>query len=91
MQAERLRRAFTEFFVERGHTALAPATLVPNDPTVLFTIAGMVQFKPYFLGEAPAPHLRATTIQPCLRTTDIEIVGTTERHCTFFEMLGNFS
>jgi len=91
MQAERLRRAFTEFFVERGHAALAPATLIPNDPTVLFTIAGMVQFKPYFVGEAPPPNPRATTIQPCLRTTDIEIVGTTERHCTFFEMLGNFS
>jgi alanyl-tRNA synthetase len=91
MQAERLRTAFTEFFVERGHTAAAPASLIPNDPTVLFTIAGMVPFKAYFTGEAPAPYDRATTIQPCLRTSDIEIIGTTQRHCTFFEMLGNFS
>ncbi|MHB1987083.1 MAG: alanine--tRNA ligase [Acidimicrobiales bacterium] len=91
MEAERLRRAFTEFFLERGHELLAPASLVPNDPTVLFTIAGMVQFKPYFLGEAVPAAPRATTIQPCLRTTDIDLVGTTARHCTFFEMLGNFS
>ncbi len=91
MEAERLRHAFTEFFVERGHAALPPASLVPNDPTVLFTIAGMVQFKPYFLGEASPENPRVTTIQPCLRTSDIEIVGTTARHCTFFEMLGNFS
>jgi alanyl-tRNA synthetase len=91
MQAERLRTAFTQFFVERGHTAVAPASLIPNDPSVLFTIAGMVQFKSYLSGEAPAPYPRATTIQPCLRTNDIEIIGTTQRHCTFFEMLGNFS
>jgi alanyl-tRNA synthetase len=91
MQADRLREAFTKFFVERGHTAVAPSSLIPNDPTVLFTIAGMVPFKAYYTGEATAPYPRATTIQPCLRTSDIEIVGTTERHCTFFEMLGNFS
>ena len=91
MQADRLRRAFTEFFVERGHTAVAPASLIPNDPSVLFTIAGMVPFKAYFTGEAAAPYRRATTIQPCLRTSDIDIIGTTQRHCTFFEMLGNFS
>ena len=75
MHAERLRTAFTEFFVERGHTAAAPASLIPNDPTVLFTIAGMVPFKAYFTGEAPAPYPRATTIQPCLRTSDIEIIS----------------
>jgi alanyl-tRNA synthetase len=91
MQAERLRRAFTDFFVERGHVAVAPSSLVPNDPTVLFTIAGMVPFKAYFTGEATPPYPRATTIQPCLRTSDIDIIGTTQRHCTFFEMLGNFS
>jgi alanyl-tRNA synthetase len=91
MQAEHLRTAFTEFFVERGHTVVAPASLIPNDPSVLFTIAGMVQFKSFLTGEAPAPYPRATTIQPCLRTSDIEIIGTTQRHCTFFEMLGNFS
>ncbi len=91
MKAEDLRREFTRYFVERGHAALPPASLISNDPTVLFTIAGMVQFKPYFLGEAVPPNPRATTIQPCLRTNDIEVVGTTPRHCTFFEMLGNFS
>jgi len=91
MQAERLRTAFTDFFVQRGHSAVAPASLIPNDPSVLFTIAGMVPFKAYFTGEAPAPYQRATTIQPCLRTSDIDIIGTTQRHCTFFEMLGNFS
>ncbi|HWD24966.1 MAG TPA: alanine--tRNA ligase-related protein, partial [Acidimicrobiales bacterium] len=91
MEAERLRRSFTEFFVERGHAPMAPASLVPNDPTILFTIAGMVPFKQYFLGESEPPAPRATTIQPCLRTNDIELVGTTARHCTLFEMLGNFS
>ncbi|MGH9303323.1 MAG: alanine--tRNA ligase [Acidimicrobiales bacterium] len=91
MTASELREAFTTFFVERGHRLLAPASLLPNDPTVLFTIAGMVQFKPYFLGEGEPPAARVTTVQPCLRTTDIELVGTTPRHCTFFEMLGNFS
>jgi alanyl-tRNA synthetase len=91
MDAERLRTAFTQFFVERAHAPLPPASLIPNDPTVLFTIAGMVQFKAYFLGEAIPPNPRATTIQPCLRTLDIEEVGHTPRHCTFFEMLGNFS
>jgi alanyl-tRNA synthetase len=91
MQAERLRQAFTKFFVERGHIAVPPSSLIPNDPTVLFTIAGMVPFKAYYTGEAVPPYPRAVTIQPCLRTVDIEIVGTTQRHCTFFEMLGNFS
>jgi alanyl-tRNA synthetase len=91
MQAERLRQAFTKFFVERGHIAVPASSLIPNDPTVLFTIAGMVPFKAYYTGEAAPPYPRAVTIQPCLRTVDIEIVGTTQRHCTFFEMLGNFS
>ncbi len=91
MEAERLRQSFTQFFVERGHAAMPPASLVANDPTVLFTIAGMVPFRPYFLGEAVPENPRITTIQPCLRNVDIELVGTTARHCTFFEMLGNFS
>ena len=91
MNADQLRNTFTQFFVERGHLALPAASLVPNDPSMLFTIAGMVQFKPYFLAESPPPGPRATTVQPCVRTVDIDVIGTTSRHVTFFEMLGNFS
>jgi alanyl-tRNA synthetase len=91
VNADQLRNTFTKFFVERGHLALPAASLVPNDPSMLFTIAGMVQFKPYFLGESPPPGPRATTVQPCVRTVDIDVIGTTSRHVTFFEMLGNFS
>ena len=91
MNADQLRNTFTKFFVDRDHLALPAASLVPNDPSMLFTIAGMVQFKPYFLGESPPPGPRATTVQPCVRTVDIDVIGTTSRHVTFFEMLGNFS
>ena len=91
MDGDQLREAFTSYFVERDHVALPAASLVPVDPTVMFTIAGMVQFKPYFTGEQMPPVPRATTIQPCFRTNDIEIIGTTARHTTLFEMLGNFS
>ena len=91
MNADELRSTFTQFFVRRGHLALPAASLVPNDPSMLFTIAGMVQFKPYFLAESPPPGPRATTVQPCVRTVDIDVIGTTSRHVTFFEMLGNFS
>src|ERR1700688_970558 len=91
MNASQLRSTFTGFYAERGHVVVPSASLVPHDPTVLFTIAGMVPFKPYFLGEDETPCPRATSVQKCFRTIDIDIIGTTERHCTFFEMLGNFS
>ena len=87
-----LRRAFLDFFVARGHTAVPSAPLVPNDPTLLFTTAGMVQFKPYYTATGDVPyHGRAVSVQKCLRLTDLENVGLTPRHDTFFEMLGNFS
>ena len=87
-----LRSTFLDFFQERGHPHLPQAPLVPlDDPTLLFTSAGMVQFKPYFSSPLPPPHRRAVTVQRCLRLTDVENVGLTVRHATFFEMLGNFS
>jgi alanyl-tRNA synthetase len=91
MDANGLRAAFTRFFADRGHVIVPSASLIPHDPSVLFTIAGMVPFKPYFVGEEPAPWPRATSIQKCFRTPDIEIIGTDTYHNTFFEMLGNFS
>ncbi|HSQ59951.1 MAG TPA: alanine--tRNA ligase [Acidobacteriota bacterium] len=87
-----LRSRFLEFFKDRGHPHLPMAPLVPlDDPTLLFTSAGMVPFKPYYASPLPPPTRRAVTVQRCLRLTDIENVGVTVRHATFFEMLGNFS
>ena len=93
--ANELRDAFTGFFAARGHTAVPSASLIPHDPTVLFSVAGMVPFKSYFTGDEQAPFKRAVTVQKCARAggkhNDLDDVGRTKRHLVFFEMLGNFS
>ncbi|KAL5066567.1 hypothetical protein RYX36_028304 [Vicia faba] len=91
VSGDSIRQRFLDFYASRGHKVLPSASLVPDDPTVLLTIAGMLQFKPIFLGKLPRQVPRATTAQRCIRTNDINNVGQTSRHHTFFEMLGNFS
>jgi len=91
MDSAEIRTRFLKFFAERGHQVIPSASLLLDDPTLLFVNAGMVPFKPYFLGEAPPPYPRATSVQKCVRTLDIEEVGKTTRHASFFQMAGNFS
>src|SRR3712207_7569660 len=91
MQTAEIRRRFLEHFAARGHTVVPSASLVSPDPSLLFTVAGMVPFIPYLTGREPAPFPRATSVQKCVRTLDIEEVGKTTRHGTFFQMNGNFS
>jgi alanyl-tRNA synthetase len=93
--ADELRRSWNDFFAARGHTIVPSASVVPVDRTVLFTVAGMVPFKPYFVGDEKPPYARAVSIQKCIRAggkhNDLDEVGSTNRHFTFFEMMGNFS
>ncbi len=91
MKTAEIRRRFLDFFATRGHEVVPSAPLLYNDPTLLFVNAGMVPFKPYFTGAETAPYDRATSVQKCVRTLDIEEVGKTTRHGTFFQMNGNFS
>lgn len=92
MTSKGLRKTFLEFFEKRAHTVVKSSPLIPReDPTLLFTSAGMVQFKPYWTGTVPLPFKRACSVQKCLRLSDLEKVGRTPFHDTFFEMLGNFS
>ena len=91
MDSAEIRRRWIDFFVKRGHAEIPSASLIASDPTLLLVNAGMVPFKPYFLAEEPPPAPRATSVQKCVRTPDIEEVGKTTRHGTFFQMCGNFS
>ncbi|MFT3900002.1 MAG: alanine--tRNA ligase [Gordonia sp. (in: high G+C Gram-positive bacteria)] len=91
MQTHEIRKRFLEHFIRAGHTEVPSAPLVLDDPNLMFVNAGMVPFKPYFLGEQTPPFARATSVQKCVRTLDIEEVGITTRHNTFFQMAGNFS
>src|SRR5699024_11883344 len=91
MQTHEIARRWNTFFEKKNHTVVPSASLVSPDPSLLFTVAGMVPFIPYFLGQQTPPYDRAVSVHTCIRTADIEEVGKTARHRTFFQMAGNYS